>query len=599
MRMFTLKSLVLLSFLCLSLCPCSSGAEVSPEVYLVPYVGDIDGGISTAWYPFYETLLQWHNTNSIPSSFSFFPGTMDNPAFNQIIADMYTSENIELILKGENTYNGTNLYEMTYWQVREALEDWQDMFAAELTAMGFSDIKLPVSYNQSIMEFTENIRDAAHDIGFKIYLEHGRGIEYVDILPDFDITQYSVSLTISCHPGPDEVYKQAEELIQELIDFDHERLIYIDGIKVVPLLCHQQDFRMSEGSTELDTEKWEIYKSFLQMASSDPRILLLKSEEVYDLRHQLKQNYIIDDFETAQGWVTNGTGQGKFEIGIPVPFSPATGQCQGGAACIGTGPSKDHSDEGVNAVCTNLDGYMGPHEDETTNSLISPVYDFAGCKDVEFSFWKFMEIEGQNYDFCHYQYKDSPTGSWVDFEVYGTGDELVDDYSWAHYVKDFSNIADGKNYFQLRFYCQTDNYWEGSGVCMDDITFTWNTTSDFNADDIVNFRDFVKLFEVWLTNFGEPEYDSAYDLSGNDSIEIEDVLLFSEFWLWQGPNEYWNTASDFNGDNAINFLDFAKLFEVWLTSSGDPEFSISYDLSGNGSIEMEDIRIFSEFWLQD
>jgi len=207
-----------------------------------------------------------------------------------------------------------------------------------------------------------------------------------------------------------------------------------------------------------------------------------------------------------------------------------------------------------------------------------------------------MEIEGNNYDFCHYQYKDSPAGPWIDFEVYGTGDE-IDDNNWVHYAKNFSDIADSKSYFQLRFYCDTDGWTEGSGVCMDDITFTWNTASDFNGDNIVNFPDFAKLCETWLTNFGEPEYNMAYDLSGDCSIEIEDILIFSDYWLWQSQSEYWNTASDFNSDNIVNLLDFAKLCKAWLTNYGGTEFNRACDLSGNGSVEIEDVLIFSEFWL--
>ena len=79
---------------------------------------------------------------------------MGDPQFNQIIADMYTSENIELILKGEDTYGGMYLFQMTYSEAKQALEDWQLMFVTELESMGFSNVNLPVSYNQLMMEFT-------------------------------------------------------------------------------------------------------------------------------------------------------------------------------------------------------------------------------------------------------------------------------------------------------------------------------------------------------------------------------------------------------------------------------------------------------------
>ena len=261
-------------------------AEGPPTVYVVPHVDDIDGGIDPEWFFFYDQLTRWHNRNSIPGSFAFYPGTMNSPEFNQIIADMYTSKNVELVLKGEDEYQGQKLDQMSFSEVRQALEAWQNEFITELERLGHSDIEVPVSYNQQAMRFTETIRDAAHAVGFKICLELGDSEHgYISVLPDFDITQYSISLTTSGQAGPDEDFKEPEHVIQELLDFDSDHLLYIDGIKVVPLLCHQQDFGISEDSSIIDQEKWEIYTSLLLMAKKDPRIRLLKAEEVYDLRH--------------------------------------------------------------------------------------------------------------------------------------------------------------------------------------------------------------------------------------------------------------------------------------------------------------------------
>ncbi|MHC4174195.1 MAG: hypothetical protein ACYS9C_09280 [Planctomycetota bacterium] len=257
-----------------------------PIVYVVPHVDDIDGGIDPEWFFFYDQLTRWHDRNSIPGSFAFYPGTMNSPEFNQIIADMYTSKNVELVLKGEDEYQGQKLDQMSFSEAQQALEAWQNKFITELEGLGYSDIDVPVSYNQLMMSFTETIRDAAHAVGFKICLElkdseHG----YISMLPDFDITQYSVSLTNSGQAGPDEDFKEPEQAIQELLDFYNDHLLYINGIKVVPLLCHQQDFRISEESSEINKEKFGIYTSFLTTAEDDPRIQLLKAEEVYDLRH--------------------------------------------------------------------------------------------------------------------------------------------------------------------------------------------------------------------------------------------------------------------------------------------------------------------------
>jgi peroxiredoxin len=499
--------------------------------YVVPYMGDIDGGINEEWYAFYDRVRRWHDDNAMPGSFSFYPDTMDDPRFNKILGDMYTSENIELILKGEDTYQGRRLDLMTYAEVKQALQAWQNMFVSGLEQVGYSNVELPVAYNQLLQRFNETTRDAAHDVGFQIYFEQGVSDEYgyVDMLPDFDITQYSVALTTTGLPGPETVFRSVQEIIQDILDFDDERLIFIDGVKVVPLLCHQQDFRVSEESSEVDETKFGTYTELLTTLRSDPRIRLIRPREVYQLRHGSPRNYILTDFETADhGWMAEGTGQGRFEIGPPVPFDPSEGACW--TDCFGTGPSEDHSAFGVNAACTNLDGHMAPLEDVYTNSLTSPVYDFTGRRNVGLELWTFMEIEGLNFDLCYFQYKNDPLGEWTTFETYGANAEDSDD--WTAYAHDLSGVADGKSYFQLRFYCTTDDWFEGSGLCVDDILISWSKAADFNGDDEIDFLDYAGLAGAWQTRSGGA--DKTYDLSGDGIVDVGDLVELANDWLSEG-----------------------------------------------------------------
>jgi len=255
-------------------------------VYVVPHVDDIDGDINRDWFYFFDQLRQWHDRNSVPGCFAFYPGTMNDEEFNRIIADMYASENIELVLKGEDKYQGKRLDQMSSVEVRQALEAWHDKFVSELQNLGYSDIQPPVTYNQLMMRLTEAIRDAAREAQFKVCLEFGESeYGYIDMLPDFVITQYSVSLTKSGQAGPDEEFKTPEEVIQELLNFRNDHLIYINGIKVVPLLCNQQDFRRSENLPVLDEGKWKTYTSLLRRAKKDSRVCILTAREVYDLKH--------------------------------------------------------------------------------------------------------------------------------------------------------------------------------------------------------------------------------------------------------------------------------------------------------------------------
>ncbi|MHA2403749.1 MAG: hypothetical protein ACXADH_12210, partial [Candidatus Kariarchaeaceae archaeon] len=419
---------------------------------------------------------------------------------------------------------------MTYSEVKDALMTWQNKFINELELLGYSDVLLPVTYNQLLQRFNETIRDAAYDVGFQMYFEHGVSDEYgyIEMLHDFDITQYSVPLTTSGSPGPNEVFKQPEEVIQEVLDFSGDELIYINGIKVVPLLCHQQDFRITEESSDINEAKWDIYTSLLTMAEDDVRIQLLKPAEVYELRHKYLRNYIFTDFgSNDHGWTAAGTGQSKFEIGIPIPFDPSEGACL--TDCFGTGPSEDHSPNDVNAACTNLDGHMAPNASVLTNSLTSPVYDFIGYSDVTLELQRYMQIEGENYDFCYYEYKDDPEGEWMSFNIYGPNE--VNDDNWVHYSKNLSSIADGKGHFQIRFYCTTDDWYEGSGLCLDDIKLSWIVTSDFNIDKKVDFLDYTELAAVWMIDANDPNFFDIYDLSDNNVIDTADLEIFTNDWL--------------------------------------------------------------------
>jgi hypothetical protein len=199
---------------------------------------------------------------------------------------MYKSENIELILKGENE-GGKDLDKMSYDEVKTLLESDNKRYINKMQEMlGTDNIKPIVSYNQLYGQFTETIRNAVHDLGLKIYFEqYVSEYGYIDSLPDFDVMQYSVSFTISGHAGPNETFKQPEQIEQEILNFNNDHLLYINGKKVVSTLCHQQDFRISENSDALDQNKWNIYTTVLNWAKSDPRIHLLTAKEIYELRH--------------------------------------------------------------------------------------------------------------------------------------------------------------------------------------------------------------------------------------------------------------------------------------------------------------------------
>lgn len=292
-----------------------SEVTLGVELYLAPYVGDIDGGVDSDWWFFYNQLRQWHDGKNISVGFSFFPRTIqDDAQFNQIIADMYLSDNIELVLKGEGQEE-RGLDKMSYDEVKALLESDVNNFKSKMQAiLGTPNIKQPVSYNQLYGNFTNTIRTVVHDLGFKIYFEmYVADYGYIEPLPDFDVIQYSVSFTTDGEAGPETVFKTPEEIYQEILNFDEDNMIYINGKKVVTTMCHQQDFMMGENDSRVNQQKWNTYTTVLQMAKNDSRIQLLTPEEIYYLRHPsypVVDNVVV--FENA----------GKTMLNVTVSHSP-------------------------------------------------------------------------------------------------------------------------------------------------------------------------------------------------------------------------------------------------------------------------------------
>ncbi len=271
---------------------CSSDCKNEIKAYVMPYVGDIDGSIGTDWFYFYDKLEKWHEDNNVSVAFSIYPKTIrDNIEFNNIVANMYKCPDCEIVTKSQGIME-RDLDKMSYDEVKEVIGADQEHFRSKMQeTLGTGNVSVPVTYNQLYGRFTKTIRSAVRDLGFRSYIEqyitdeHG----YINPTPDFDITQYAVSFTYSGHPGYNETFKQPNETIRELLSFENDPMLYINGIKVIPLMVHQQDFRVSDTESDLNETKWNTYTETLSMLKNDSRFRLLKPQEVYNLRHPIAQ----------------------------------------------------------------------------------------------------------------------------------------------------------------------------------------------------------------------------------------------------------------------------------------------------------------------
>jgi len=60
--------------------------------------------------------------------------------------------------------------------------------------------------------------------------------------------------------------------------------------------------------------------------------------------------------------------------------------------------------------------------------------------------------------------------------------------------------------------------------------------ADFNGDGLVDFHDYAKLADVWMSSLGEPDYNDIYDLSNNNIVDMADIGIFTDYWLFgAGP----------------------------------------------------------------
>lgn len=65
------------------------------------------------------------------------------------------------------------------------------------------------------------------------------------------------------------------------------------------------------------------------------------------------------------------------------------------------------------------------------------------------------------------------------------------------------------------------------------VTLNHVPSRDFNADRVVDWKDFARLASAWRsTQDADPNgYDAPCDLDANGRIDADDVTLFCDFWL--------------------------------------------------------------------
>jgi len=267
-------------------------SNIKEPTYVALYVGDIDGGVSEDWFPFYEKITKFHNDNEISTCFSFYPGSIgDDEEFNKIFEEMYTNEYIELMQKG---YRGDvadrNLYKLPAKGQKEIIKLGQDYFKKKMKEILDEEyIKLPVAYNQLSGRINNDTRQVLEELGFKIYFDMfiEDDMDPVESTATFDVIEYGASFTDTGEAGREHDFKSPAEIFKEINELKREDLtmMAINGRKVIPLWTHQQDFEDEYIDEKIDEKKWEIYTNTIKALNQDPNVILITPTEIYDLRH--------------------------------------------------------------------------------------------------------------------------------------------------------------------------------------------------------------------------------------------------------------------------------------------------------------------------
>lgn len=261
----------------------------SNEIYVAPYVGDIDGSVSEKRFEFYMMLAKFHTENDIPVGMSFYPGTLEeDPEFIKPFTLMYYDKDIELIQKG---YMGDDkeghMAELSENEQRDIMKNGQWAFKDFMEKItGDDEIYLPQSYNQIMGSFTDKSAKVAKSVGFEQYFDVfvAAGYEPAKTTDDFISIQYGVSyLNNSRVLGPDSSFRSADTIIKLVDNYSREdiNITYIDGKPVVPLWVHQQDFSDPNSKDYYNHEKWDIYKKTLLYLKTQPNVKLINPAYVH------------------------------------------------------------------------------------------------------------------------------------------------------------------------------------------------------------------------------------------------------------------------------------------------------------------------------
>ena len=265
---------------------------ISRPVYIISYVGDIDG-VGEDWYYVYEKFADFYDEAGIKGSFSFYPGSMTTQNdFARVFIKMYKSEYIELVQRG---FIGDdvekNFDKLAYAEQRKVVEKGRAKFVDTMSyLLNENKVEVPIVYNHITGRLNSVTQSVLEDMGFVMYLEMYKPDDAEPTLSshELDVIQHGVSFTTDGSVGRNSVFDSPANIINRINTYKREDLpiIEVKGAPVIPIWVQHYHFELPNIDNGFDFEKWRIYTETLIRLKNDPLVSFVNGADVYSLKRE-------------------------------------------------------------------------------------------------------------------------------------------------------------------------------------------------------------------------------------------------------------------------------------------------------------------------
>ncbi len=273
----------------------------------------------------------------------------------------------------------------------------------------------------------------------------------------------------------------------------------------------------------------------------------------------------FDGFESDLGWTISG---GDWERGFPTGSGGEHGN-----------PDPSNAYSGSYILGYNLSG------DYTSNMpeyhVTSPAIDCSGMDNIELAFWRWLGVQGPEFDHAYIRIStDGSTWHTIWENYYG-----IEDNSWIEQVFDISSYADNQPTVYIRFTMGTTNVgWNWCGWNIDDFTlkstncvYNGLTISTEALSDWTIGHPYSQSLDCINQNGNEVWTDRYEDLVGT-GLSLSTDGIVSGTPLYTGDIDFVALVTDDTPDTTDRYFTFTinPAIDITTTTLDDGTEGVSY-----------------------